>query len=362
MIFTEDENILFKFKIKGNSKYGVNPFERTFEQLLEKGVVNLDKHVGPTSHQETDNLKKILNIKRAGHSGTLDPRVTGVLLIGLNKATRLMEYMLKSNKEYVCHMFVHKEVPKNKIEEVLKKFTGTILQTPPIISAVKRQERERTIYSIELLNYENKGKDILFRVACQHGTYIRKLCSDIGETLGVGAQMKELRRTKAGPLREEDDIISLDKLRNLKQLYDEATKKDEKEIYEKELRKYIKPMEVILKDFKKVYVRDSAVDSISKGSDLSVPGVLAMDKRIQMGEEIAMMTQKGELIGMGMAFLKPKEVIKKSKGAFIKTNKVFMDTNYYPNFWDFKPENKNQIKDNSQEKNDNFNEESLEEE
>lgn len=336
-------NLIIKREDKTSHKYGKNPKSRTINELLDTGYINIDKDSGPTSHQTTDNLKKILKINKAGHSGTLDPKVTGVLLIGLGKATRLMEYMLKSNKEYVCHMFVHKPVEKEKILEVFKQFTGKIKQTPPIISAVKRQERTREIYSIELLDYENKGKDILFRVACQHGTYIRKLCSDIGERLEIGAQMKELRRSKAGPIREENSIISLDKLRNLYELYLESqiqekeggSEKKESEIYEKELRKYIRPMEELLPKFKKVYIRDSAVDTIARGSDLAIPGVSKFEENIELGEEVAMYTNNGELVAMGTAFLTSKDVIRKKKGAFVKTNKVFMSPGTYPKIWDF---------------------------
>jgi len=331
------DNLIVKHNEKTNSKYGVEPEKRTLKELLDKGYINLDKDAGPTSHMATDNLKKILGIKKAGHSGTLDPKVTGVLLIGLGRATRLMEYMLKSNKEYVCHMFVHSEVEKEKMLEVFSNFTGVIKQIPPIISAVKRQEREREIYSIEMLDYENKGKDILYKVACQHGTYIRKLCTDMCESIGLKGQMKELRRTKAGPIREENNIISLDKLRNLYELYNKG--ENNSHIYEKELRKYLRPMEELLLEFKKVIVMDSAVDSICHGCDLAIPGVSQFDKNIEMEDEVALYTQKGELIAMGTAYLDSKKVVKKKKGAFVKTNKVFLDIDIYPKTWNFNDKN-----------------------
>lgn len=328
------DNIIVKLDEPTSEKFGKKPENRTIDELLQRGFVIVDKDSGPTSHQTTDYTKKILGVDKAGHSGTLDPKVTGVLLVGLGKATRLMEYMLKSNKEYICLMYFHKPVSDEKLSEVFEKFTGKILQTPPIISAVKRQERERTIYELEILDKKQDNQYILYRVACQHGTYIRKLCSDMGEYLGINAQMMELRRTKAGPFREEDNSIGLDKLRNLFELYNES-KGDEKYTFEKELRKYIRPMEEVLKDFKKVYVRDSAVDTICHGSDLAIPGVAKLDENIEIGETVAMMTLKGELIGMGMAFLKSKDVMKKNKGAFIKTDKVFMDLETYPKYWGF---------------------------
>lgn len=309
------------FIIKHDEPYefGKDPNKRTFDELLERGFIVVDKDSGPTSHDTTALTKKILNIKRAGHSGTLDPKVTGILLMGLNRGTRLMEYMLKSNKEYVCLMYIHKDVDKKKIKEALEEFTGDIVQTPPVISAVKRVPRKRTIYEIKLL--EVNGKNVLFRVKCQHGTYIRKLCSDIGEHLGCGAHMKELRRTKAGPFTENDNSISLDKLRNLFELYNE----DKSEILERELRKYIRPMEDTLVDFKKVYIRDTAIESLSHGHNLAIPGILKLEKDIEAGEEIAVLTGNGELMAMGTALMSSSEVEKKNKGYFVDIQKVFID-------------------------------------
>lgn len=327
------ENLLIKFEEKPAKNFGIYPKQRTLEELFQKGMINIDKDAGPTSHQVVDMLKKILKINKAGHSGTLDPKVTGVLLCGLGEATRLMEYMLKSNKEYICLMYLHKPCEEEKIKEIIKKFTGVIKQTPPLVSAVKREERERTIYKNEILSI--KGQYVLLRVECQHGTYMRKLCSDIGEELGIPAQMVELRRTKAGPIREEDNIISLDKLRNLYELYLESENLDEKKIFYNELLKYIQPMENLLKDYKKVYVRNSAVGSLTYGSDLAIPGVSMLENNIKIGEEVALMTLKEELIGMGIAFLNSQEVMSKNKGAFIKTTKVFMKPNYYPKQWEF---------------------------
>ncbi len=330
-------SILVKFKEKTSSKSGKNPYERTITELLDNGVIIIDKDAGPTSHTTADTVKKILKIEKAGHSGTLDPMVTGVLLIGLGRATRLMEYMLKSDKEYVCLMYVHKPISEEKIRDALTKFTGKIMQLPPIVSAVKREERERTIYSIDVLDFADDNQSVLFKVKCEHGTYIRKLCTDIGEYVGVGAQMKELRRTKAGPLTEDDGIISCDKLRNLLELYEDSKMNNSKdvEIFEKELRNYLKPMEEVLKDFKKVYVRETAVNSICHGADLAVPGVSELDDDITIGEEIAILTLKGELIAMGISYMNSKDVIKKNKGAFIKTSKVFMEIDTYPKKWNF---------------------------
>jgi H/ACA ribonucleoprotein complex subunit 4 len=177
--------------------YGKDPSRRTIPELLDKGVINLDKPYGPTSHEVTAWVKNVLHIKRAGHSGTLDPHVTGVLPTMLGDSTRLVRVLLLSGKEYVCVMRLHADVPEIKVKAVLGEFTGTIYQRPPLVSAVKRQLRKRTIYYIDFM--EMNGRDVLFRVGCEAGTYIRKLCHDIGEALGDGAHMYEQRRTKTGP-------------------------------------------------------------------------------------------------------------------------------------------------------------------
>jgi len=201
-------------------------------------------------------------------------------------------------------MYIHKKTPKEQIKEIMKKFEGEITQIPPVISAVKRQPRKRHIYEIKILEIKDE-QYVLFRVRCERGTYIRKLCSDVGESIGCGAHMQELRRTKAGPFNEEENIISLDKLRNLYELYlgNESQENDSKNLYEKELRKYIFPMEELLVDFKKVYLRDSAIDSICHGGDLAIPGVAKLDETIKIGEDVAMFSQKGELVGIGMSYL-----------------------------------------------------------
>lgn len=323
-------NLLIKNKDVIYEQFGQYPMKRTISELFEKGFIVLDKDSGPTSHQTTDMLKKVLDVPKAGHSGTLDPKVTGILVIGLGRGTRLMEYMLKSNKEYVCLLYLHKEVAEDKVRNVFKKFTGVIEQLPPIVSAVKRQLRKRRIYKNEILQI--RGQYVLFRCLCERGTYMRKLCTDMAADLGVGGQMVELRRIKAGPFREEDNSIGLDKLRNLYELYTNAREEGDEglEIYETELRKYIRPMEDLLADFKKVYVRDSAIDTLSHGYDLAIPGVCKLDDRIGQDEEIAVFTLKGELVAMGTALMGSDEIMAKKNGMCVKINKVFVDNEYYP--------------------------------
>lgn len=307
------------------SIFGKNPSNRTLKERFDKGAIIIDKDAGPTSHMVSDMVKEILPVKKCGHSGTLDPQVTGVLLVGLGRATRLMEYMLTSNKEYICLCFFHKPVSDDDLKKVFTAFEGEIDQLPPVVSAVKREKRKRTIYELEILGSEQNNQYVLFRVSCQHGTYIRKLCTDMGSYLGVNAQMVELRRTKAGPLHETNGAISLDKLRNLYELYLEEKDEKNKDIFEKELLTYIRPQEDLVEDFKQVIVKDSTLESLTHGHDLAIPGIVKLEEKIELGEEVSIMTQKGELIAMGRAVMSSDEVRSKSKGYAVTIEKVFMD-------------------------------------
>jgi len=155
-------------------EFGQFPEQRPVAELINNGIVNIDKPKGPTSHQVSDYVQKILQINKAGHSGTLDPQVTGVQPVALGQATRITLFLLTAPKEYVGIMHLHKEVDEKFLFQTVQKFIGKIKQMPPIKSAVKRQMRIREIYEFELI--EIKGNDVLFRVKCQAGTYIRKLC------------------------------------------------------------------------------------------------------------------------------------------------------------------------------------------
>ncbi len=190
------ETFFSKMFTKGKSK-------KTIQELLEFGIINIDKPSGPTSFDISDFVRKKLGLRKTSHFGTLDPKVTGVLPIALNRACKLTGYFLGEDKEYVGVMRIHKEIELEKIKKKInEKFLGEIIQMPPVKSRVKRQLRPRTIYKFELL--ERDGKNILFRAEVQGGTYIRKLLDDLGKELGVGAHMLELRRERAGIFKEND--------------------------------------------------------------------------------------------------------------------------------------------------------------
>ncbi len=296
---------------------GKKPEDRTTEELLNKGILIIDKPPGPTSHQTVDYLKRILGIKKAGHTGTLDPGVTGVLPIALNKATRITHSLLTAGKEYVCLMHLHKDVGE-EIDQVFDKFRGEISQLPPKKSAVKRRLRKRNIYSFEVLDRE--GQDILVRVGCEAGTYIRKLVHDIGVEAGTGAHMSELRRTRAGPFKEEQ-ALTLHEASDLFHFYKEK-KSDE-------LRKYLIPIEEGVSHLKKMIIHDSAVSSLCQGAYLKVPGILQLDEDIKKDDLVSVFTLKGELVLTGNALMNSQEIMNNEKGTAVKTSQVFMETGIY---------------------------------
>lgn len=302
-------------KIKAVGEFGKSPEERTPEELIQAGIVNLDKPKGPTSHQVADYVQKILHITKAGHSGTLDPQVTGVQPIALGKATRITQFLLTAPKEYIGIMHFHKPVEEKTVRETFQKFIGKIQQLPPVKSAVKRVERTREIYEFEVL--EIKGQDILFLVKCQAGTYIRKLCHNLGIALNIGAHMVELRRTQAGPFTENDHLVTLNDLQDAYYFYKEENNS-------KFLAYCLQPIENAVKHLSQCWILDTTIQSISHGRDLAVPGISSLEN-FRKGETVAVLNLKGELIAVGEALMSAVEINTKEKGLAIKIKKVFID-------------------------------------
>jgi len=318
-----DVEIYLRSKDTTDPQFGVDPYKRPVSQLLDFGIVNLDKPRGPTSHQVVAWVRDVLKVERAGHGGTLDPKVSGVLPIALGRSTRLVRYLLKSDKAYVCVMTLHGEVDDGKVREVFSAFTGKILQTPPVKAAVKRESRERMIYSLNLI--ERKGRDILFEVSCEAGTYIRKLCRDMGEALLVGANMSELRRIRSGRFSESDcctlqDLV--DAMHYLREHGDET-----------ELRRLVLPVEEFIKDMPKIWVRDTAVEALCNGAGLALPGIVKCESTVTAMGTVAVLTLKGELIGVGQSRLSAKEIFERDSGMAVDLARVVMPRGVYPRYW-----------------------------
>jgi len=306
-----------------DTEYGCDPSKRSIRDHIRLGMVNLDKPPGPTSHEVVAWVKLLLNLHRAGHGGTLDPGVSGVLPIALGDATKITQTMLLSGKEYVSVMHLHDDVPQHDLEKVLSEFQGEIFQRPPMRAAVRRLLRMRKIYYIELL--ERNGKDVLMRVGCEAGTYMRKLMHDVGEALGCGAHMGELRRTRTGPYREATSV----KLHDLADAY-AFWREEGKEEY---LRRTILPVETSAQHLPKIVVRDGAVDAVCHGASLAAPGVLSVETGISKGDLVAVFTLKGELIGLAKSMMGSKEIYEAEHGIVAKPERIVMTPGTYPRKW-----------------------------
>jgi H/ACA ribonucleoprotein complex subunit 4 len=244
--------------------------------------------------------------------------------VALEEATKVVHALLGSGKEYVCVMKVHRDLPENRVKQVLEEFQGKIFQRPPIRASVKRQIRVRNIYFLEVLEVD--GRNVLFKVGCEAGTYIRKLCHDVGEVLGCGAHMHELRRTRSGPFTETANIVTL---HDVTYLHSEWQKTQDLNI----LRKFIMPMEKALELLPKINVRDSAVDALCHGAHLTAPGVVSLETGIEQGDETCIYTLKGEAVALATAVMETQEILKKNHGIVARNNRVLMPRGTYPKLW-----------------------------
>jgi len=308
-----------------NNKYGHYPNNRPLDILLDYGILLLDKPSGPTSHELVAWTKRILGITKAGHSGTLDPGTTGLLPIGLGDATKALSVLLFGPKEYYAVARIHQQKEIDQIDNLLKEFTGEIYQRPPQRSSVKRATRVRRIYEMQRL--ESADNIILLRVLCEAGTYIRKLIYDIGEVLGTGATMFELRRTRVSVFSE-----AADKLVRLHDLVDAIeTYKETKE--EQKIRSIVKPIELALEGVVSVAVKDSAVDALCHGAQVAIPGIVATDKNLKKGSLVGIYTLKGEIIALGEANMNSEEIKQNDKGIAFNIKRLIMKPDTYPRCW-----------------------------
>ena len=315
-----------------NEEFGTYYDKRNVEQLLNYGLIILDKPPGPTSHEVVAWTKRILKIPKIGHSGTLDPQVTGVLPLGLGEATKALGVLLLGPKEYQAVGRLHSLTSKEKLDDVLKQFQGEIFQKPPQRSSVVRRTRIRKIYEMELL--EQKERLLLLRVLCEAGTYIRKLFYDIGEVLGPGATMIELRRSRVHQFDESQKLVTLHELFDAFSYWEE--KKDDSKLL-----KFIQPIEHALSEVKSIVIRDTAVDALCHGAQLAIPGILEISPILKKGELVAIYTQKGEIVALAEAVMSDYEIKDSVKGHAFQTKRIIMASNTYPKSWRTKPTIKN---------------------
>ncbi len=230
--------------------------EKSLSQLLEFCIINVDKPAGITSFVCADRVRRIFDAKKTGHTGTLDPMVTGVLPVMLNRACRLSNYFMKKDKEYVGKMMLHKDITEAGLKKYMNEFIGKIMQKPPVKSRVKRVLRERIVNKFSIV--KKTGRVVEFYSDVQAGTYIRKLISELGEKIG-GAHMIELRRIKAG-------LFSIDESHKLEEMQEAF--KEYKQGNESKLREMLIPAEIIQRILTKLEVKNESVKSLLNGKPL----------------------------------------------------------------------------------------------
>jgi H/ACA ribonucleoprotein complex subunit 4 len=312
-----------------NDNYGYYPDKRPIESLLYYGLVLVDKPAGPTSHEVVAWMKRILEIEKAGHSGTLDPGATGLLPIGLGEGTKALSVLLLGPKEYYALARLHSYVSPDKLRKVIQEFTGEIYQRPPQRSSVRRVTRVRSVYEFDYL--ENYDRLVLMRILCQAGTYIRKIIYDIGEVVSSGATMVELRRTRVSNLSEQNEGL-VDAYQRYKERKD-----DEK------LRRLVLPIEHCLAGIRAITVRDTAVDALCHGAPLAVPGVIAVPKDLRKGELVGVYTLKGEIVGLAQTAMIKEEIEQNVRGIAFVMKRIIMKPNTYPKAWRSKGEQSNNV-------------------
>ena len=284
------------------------------------GIIVIDKPKGPSSHEVAAWVGKMLGCQ-VGHAGTLDPQVSGVLLVMLGNAVRLAPLLLQHDKEYVCLMRLHKDVDRDRILKLAEEFTGRLYQRPPRKSAVKRALRIREIRKLGILDTD--GRLVLFRVECDAGTYIRSLCHHMGLAAGAGAHMQELRRTRSGAFGEEG-------MHTLHDVQDAAVAA--RAGNPAALQAMILPVDAAVPDLPTVVIRDAAIDAICRGAQLAGVGVISM-KEFKQGDTVAVLSQKNEFVCLGRALVPSATFKPGDTGLVIAPTTVFLQPGTYPRGW-----------------------------
>ncbi|XP_003745518.1 H/ACA ribonucleoprotein complex subunit 4 [Galendromus occidentalis] len=306
---------------------GASPLKRSLKDYLSSGYINLDKPSNPSSHEVVSWIKRILKVEKTGHSGTLDPKTSGCLVVCIDRATRLVKSQQSAGKEYVGIFQLH-EKPESvaKVYQVVEKLQGALFQRPPLIAAVKRQLRVRTVYEQKLLEYDEEKNSGIVWMSCEAGTYVRTSCVHIGLLCGTGGIMTELRRCRSGTNRETDTMVTMHDIKDAMYAYEN----NRDESY---LRRVVRPLEGLLTDKKRIVMKDSSVNAICYGAKIMLPGVLRYDAGIDLNDEVVVMTTKGEAICLAIALMTSSTIASVDHGCVAKIKRVVMERDVYPRSW-----------------------------
>lgn len=298
------------------------PPDPVAERIAHGAFLLVDKPRGPSSHQVTAWARDLLGVDVAGHAGTLDPNVSGLLWVGVGPALKLLPLMLEFPKRYIASAVLHGEVPDRELSHVLEEFTGPIYQTPPVRSAVKRERRIRRIHRLRLV--ERDGSRLLLDVTCDSGTYVRTLAVDLGEALGVGAHMEELRRVGNGPFEERGAI-------RLTGLADAVAAR--REGRPGALAELLHPMEEVWREFPAIVVKDGAASALAHGAGLASGGILSIPRSFAEGAHVVLVNRAGALIATGVAQCDSRAASSTPHGWVVGATRVFVDPQRFPPLW-----------------------------
>ncbi|XP_015599322.1 H/ACA ribonucleoprotein complex subunit 4 [Cephus cinctus] len=331
LLFKNFDKMLTRTKHFTPLTSGTTPLHRSISEYVKSGCINLDKPSNPSSHEVVAWIKRILKVEKTGHSGTLDPKVSGCLIVCIDRATRLAKSQQSAGKEYIAVFKLHSAVDNlQKINQALERLRGALFQRPPLISAVKRQLRVRTVYDSHFLDYDSERNMGIFHVKCEAGSYVRTICVHLGLFLGTGCQMQELRRNRSGIQSEKDGMVTMHDILDAQWLYENHGD-------ESYLRRVIKPLEALLVGHKRIIVKDSAVNAICYGAKIMVPGILMYDDGIELNQEIVIVTSKGEAIALATAMMTSPTLTACDHGVAAKIKRVIMERDAYPRKWGLGP-------------------------
>ena len=307
---------------KTSASHGCEPNNRSIEELLEAGMLVVDKPAGPNSHQVSAWARDLLGVGKLGHGGTLDPFATGVLVLLSGRSMRLTKKVLNHDKTYVGVLRSPRDFDEDALSRALTQLSGEVYNVPPEISAVKVQVRSRRMEAT-LLDID--GRNAAIRVSCQAGTYIRTLARDIGLLLGHPVELKELRRTKSGRF-SEPQTITLQDLKDAMWMWKE--KGDEGA-----MRRILAPIETLVCELPEVVVKDGAAGAIAHGAALMRPGIVSISDQLERGDTVRLMTMKGELVALASMLTRSELIIEMKEGEVARPEAVFLAPETYPRAW-----------------------------
>jgi len=291
-------------------------------RLADGAFLLVDKPRGPSSHQVTAWARDLLGVKVAGHAGTLDPNVSGLLWVGVGPALKLLPLVLEFPKRYVGAVTFHGRPPAKELERAIAEFHGPIYQTPPVRSAVKRERRVRTIHRLAAVEVD--GPRVLIDLVADSGTYVRTLAVDLGEALGIGAHLEELRRVATGPF-DERQATSLSALADAVAAWRAGAPAA--------LLALLHPIAEVWSEFPRIVLKEAAASAVAHGAGLASGGIVAVKGSFSKGARVALVDRAGALVATGVARYDAAEVAKVPHGWVVDGTRVFVDPARFPALW-----------------------------